>query len=329
MLKTNGMYKCLVFICPECRDAKTLQRDVVNSNRMTVMDETISSVKDDVQMIKDILLNGQKNPDIPVQNTYAQVVKSSDSVVVIKKGAEAEVVNRDIIKDASINSKVGISSTYNNNKGDTVLVCDSEQGKNRLVANLKEKIKNREIITPQPKRPTIRVTGLDLEPTPAEVLSSAKELNAEKGILIDEDNFKVIKIKPHFKNNKKFQVIVRVSNDIRAAIERADNFLFVCLNRCHVFDDLHVKRCNLCQGYNHYRDQCNKTVPVCGKCAESHETEQCTPEQAKCVNCTNNRFEETGHYTSDKNCRSYIAAQKKLEQSIGFYKQKNSTTNFR
>ena len=126
------------------------------------------------------------------------------------------------------------------------------------------------------------------------------------------------------KIQKLFQATVRVSNDIRQAIDEAGKKLYVGLTLCPIYDHFHIKRCNKCQGFNHYKDKCDND-PICGGCAGPHETEGCNVavEQPKCANCAKNNFEETNHLASDPHCKSYEAAQKKLEQTIGFYKKKN------
>ena len=142
-------------------------------------------------------------------------------------------------------------------------------------------------------------------------------------IVMNQSNFKVLFTRPHAKNAELFQAIVRVSNEVRAAIAAAGDKLSVDLTICKVFDHFHVRRCNQCQGYHHFKDTCTKP-PRCGNCAGDHQTEDCTSAEVKCANCADNKYENTSHKASDPNCKSYIAAQKKLEQSIlqGSTKQK-------
>ena len=124
------------------------------------------------------------------------------------------------------------------------------------------------------------------------------------------------------KNPNLFQAIVRVSNEVRAAIAAAGDRLNVDLTICKVFNHLHIKQCNQCPRYHHFKDTCTNP-PRCGNCAGDHQTEDCQSDEVKCANCVDNKFENTGHKTSDHTCKSYVGAQKKLEQTIGFYKTKN------
>ena len=317
--KANGSYPCVCFVCPPCRDAKNLQRDMVASNRMTVVEEGLNEIKLDMKYLKDNLMSGHPRTDFP---PLPKPSKPSDFVLVVKKPADKPAVDRETIKQAVLSSRAAVSSSYVNKSGDTVMVLDNEAAKDRLAANIREKVNNAAIVFPTARMPTIRITGMDENHTPAEVFTLAKNLNSDHGITINENNFKVLFVRKHAKNANKFQATVRVSNEIRSAIQNNDNKLYVGLNLCPIYDHFHIKRCNRCQGYNHYKEGCTKD-PICGKCTGPHDTETCQVNNFKCVHCVANKFEHD-HKTSDTTCKSYQAAQKKLEQSIGFYKEKNS-----
>ena len=306
------------FVCPPCRDAKNLQRDMVASNRMTVMEEGLLEIKQDMKILKDNVMSGPPRTDFP---PLPKPSKPSDSVLVVKKPVDKPPVDRDMIKQAVLSSRAAVSSSYVNKSGDTVMILDNDAAKDRLAANIREKMDNPEIVYPVARMPTIRITGMDENHSREEVFSLAKDLNSERGIEINENNFKVLFVRAHAKNANKFQATVRVSNDIRSVIQHNDNKLYVGLTVCRIYDHFHVKRCNQCQGYNHYKEGCTKD-PICGKCTGPHQTDTCQATEHKCVHCVANKFEHN-HSTSDTMCKSYRVAQKKLEQSIGFYKEKN------
>lgn len=316
--KANGSYPSVCFICPPCLDGKNLQRDVIASNRMTVVEESVSEIKQAIQIISDRLIAGQPHSEFPPLPSPS---KPSDSVLVVKKPADQPSVDRLTIKQAVLSSRVGVSSSYVNPRGETIIKFENDAARDRLAATLREKVGNQEISLPVSRMPTIRVTGMDENHSPDEVFALAKDLNSDHGININENNFKVLFVRAHKKNDQKFQATVRVSNEIRSVIQHRDNKLYVGLNLCHIYDHFHIKRCNRCQGYNHYKEKCTDD-PVCGKCAGPHQTDTCQVTDFKCFHCFANKFEHN-HSTSDPKCKSYLAAQKKLEQSIGFYKKKN------
>ena len=83
--KANGSYPGVCFLCPLCLDAKTLQRDIVASNRMTVMEESVSDIKQDILAIKNHVLNEQPRIDNVNFPPLPRPSKPSDSVLVVKK----------------------------------------------------------------------------------------------------------------------------------------------------------------------------------------------------------------------------------------------------
>ena len=252
--KASGTYPSVCFICPPCLDAKNLHHNIVASNRMTVLEESVTDMKQDILAIKDHVLTERPRIDNVNFPPLPQPSKPTDSVLVVKKPADKPSVDRQMIKAAVMDSRVAVSSTYVNKRGETVMILDNEASKERLAANLREIVGNAEIVLPVARMPTIRVTGMDENFTPQAVFDHVKQQNSERGINIDNNNFKVLFVRPHSKDPLKFQATVRVSNEIRSAIDLANNKLFVGLNHCRIYDHFHVKRCNLCQGYNHYME---------------------------------------------------------------------------
>ena len=195
--KQSGSYPCVCFVCPPCLDAKNLQRDLVASNRMSVMEDSVKDLKQDIQIIKDHVMAGPSHAEYPPLPSPS---KPSDSVLVVKKPVDMPFADKNTIKQAVLSSRAPVSSSYVNNRGDTVMILQDAAAKDRLAANLREKVGNAEIVSPTVRSPTIRVTGMDEKHTPLEIFSSAKDLNAERGIEINEDNFKVLSVRNHAKD---------------------------------------------------------------------------------------------------------------------------------
>ena len=155
------------------------------------------------------------------------------------------------------------------------------------------------------------------------LLEKVKSQNAAKfaGIELDEHNFKVIFTRAQVKNPNLFKAIVRVSEDVQNAIERSRNKLNIGLTSCPVYDDFFIRRCNKCQGLNHWKEDCPQSSPViCGKCSEDHETQSCTSDVVKCANCAKHSYADTSHKTSYYKCRVYVEAQEKLKSTINYYR---------
>ena len=68
---------------------------------------------------------------------------------------------------------------------------------------------------------------------------------------------------------------------------------------CPVYDHFYVKRCNKCQRFHHYKNECKAVKPSCGKCAGEHETDKCETCDKEnfvpvCVNCKRDKH-KFGH----------------------------------
>ena len=88
-----------------------------------------------------------------------------------------------------------------------------------------------------------------------------------------------------------YQVVARVSEDIREIIKSNNDRIFIGLTSHPIFDRFYVKSCSSCHRFGHYHAECSST-PCCGYCsAEDHISQDCplyrTKDQTKykCVNC--------------------------------------------
>ena len=326
------LYDNIQYICDACKQDKKLKKDIVISNRMCVIEDDLRGMKDDInnkllglgEMIQALAKLKEKAPEpiVPVRPTYAE---KASAVIVIKKKVNGPSADMDIIYQAAVNTNAAVSKAYKNRTGDTVVVCDDEASKQSMLPILNEKMESDRftVITPPPRRPTINIIDIPVNYSKEDLLDRVKSHNATKftGIDLNADNFKIIFTKPQFKNNNLFKATVRVSEDVRKAISNASNKLFIGLSSCPVYDDFFVKRCNRCQQFGHWKDDCNADTPVvCGKCSGHHETKDCTVDVIKCNNCVHAKHNDTNHETSYNKCVVYIAARKKIELTINYYK---------
>ena len=234
---------------------------------MCLIEEDIKSIKDDMtdklddmtnkfqgleNVIRELAQNKENKP-LPVEliqpeNTYASKVKSSRSVIVIKKKGNGPPANMDVIYQAAVDNNAAVSNAYKNNTGDTVVVCEDEQSMQSLVPVLTDKMDTEkfEVVTPPRRLPTISIIDIGSKYTKSELLERVKSQNAYKfsGIDLNEDNFKVIFFRAQVKNNDLYKATVRVSEEVRKLISNANNKLNIGLRSCPVFDEFFVKKCN-------------------------------------------------------------------------------------
>ena len=110
------------------------------------------------------------------------------------------------------------------------------------------------------------------------------------------------------KEEGEFQVVARVSDDIRAAIKLNRDKIFIGFNSHHVTDRFYVKSCSKCHKFGHYHKDCQESAS-CGFCtSEEHETKDCEAHthkdqtKYKCTNCEASGKESNGHSSFWKKC---------------------------
>lgn len=334
-------YPNVQYICNACLQDNKFKRDIIVSNRMCVMEEEIKGIKgimdDKFKGLEDMvrkLVIDKPEASVPTalpgvqRPSFAEMAqKPKQSVIVIKKKTNGPAADMDMIYNAAVESNAAVAKAYKNNVGDTVVVCEDEKSKESILPALEGTIdKDKfDIITPASKLPTIVIIDMSSNYSKSDLLERVKSQNSTKlsGIDLDENNFKVIVIRAQIKNRDLYKAVVRVSEEVRDAIEKGGDKLNIGLTSCPVYDDFFVRRCNLCQSLNHFKENCPRSTPVvCGKCGEHHETRNCSSDVIKCANCVKHKFTDTGHETSYYKCRAYLEAQDKLRSTINYYRNK-------
>ena len=128
--------------------------------------------------------------------------------------------------------------------------------------------------------------------------------------------------------NKYFQVVVRVSDEIRKVIKASDDKIFMGSGSYRVVDRFYIKRCNKCQQFGHYERDCTFEVQ-CAYCPHQHKSSECDQVHEgdfanyNCNNCKKAGTDPTGHSTHWHKCPSMLEQQKKAKRGIPYYSQKN------
>ena len=125
------------------------------------------------------------------------------------------------------------------------------------------------------------------------------------------------------------QVVARVGDDIRAAIQASKDKIFLGFSAHHVADRFYVKSCSSCHKFGHYHAECPAN-PCCGYCcAEDHESNDCPIKASKdsknykCINCAEAGKDSLGHSSHWPQCPAYLEHQSKMRKNIPYY-SKNS-----
>ena len=346
----SKLYTNIQYVCDACKQDRQAKMDIVISNRMCVMEEQMRAMTDmmtemknskgeqattnndaltqEVTELKSLVQNlVQKSTTVPETQpeppkiTYASKVEKS--VIVVKKTATGQEANIEDIQNIAVRTGSAVSKAYRNETGDAVVVCENKDAQEKMRPALQTTMSDFKVVTPPARKPTINIAEISKKYSKEELFDVIKAQNASRGIAITAENFQILFIKPHQKDESLFMSAVRVADNLRDAIKSADNRIIVNSVSCPVFDRFFVRRCNRCQGLNHWKDDCCAENPICGTCAGEHETKNCTSESIKCVNCTNAGITSNRHKTSWYKCTAYENAQEKFKSTINYYNKLN------
>ena len=141
----------------------------------------------------------------------------------------------------------------------------------------------------------------------------------------------IVYCKPPPLGKKFYTVAARVSPAVRNALEKLKMKIYFGTSIHTVVDRFYVRRCNLCQSFGHYANQCKPdTSVVCGFCTENHKSEACPQKDKdhthhKCSNCQASGLSSVGHAAFWPKFPAYLAAQQKLSKTISYdYNSLNS-----
>lgn len=61
--------------------------------------------------------------------------------------------------------------------------------------------------------------------------------------------------------------------------------VYIEWDECICYENINVKRCFKCCGFNHSVAKCKSERDVCAKCGENHIAKDCLSELPRCINC--------------------------------------------
>ena len=342
--KRPGNFK---FICDFCMTSFENNQCGTNGDKVKKLDDKVESLASDMTEIKSMLTILTKSPqdfsksESPVtpeqvNNVWNDTTRSKNvrSMLVLKNDGNGNQVDKAVLEKTFVQNGIQVQKTFVNKSNETCIVLPSEKTASNLITHLNNDLSQYPVVKLKSRLPTINIVGLPCNVDKGELVSNILKLNPEIKSVCDNsntnisDNLAIFGITPLKNNTNVFKATVRVSNEVRAVISNKGNRVYVGSQSCKVYDHFYVKRCFNCQEFGHYHKECTKK-PVCGYCAEEHETKSCPNKSDSskmcCINCKiqGSDTHQTTHSAYSWSCQSYVNAQDKLKRSIAFY-QKNS-----
>ena len=271
--------------------------------------------------------NGNNVPPIspsPEAKLSPHVDENPKSILVIDNNGEEKENTIDALEKVVLDSNIGIKNSYDNKKGNTVVICNSDEQRDLLHTKLKEALPD---ISAKPLSnnlsKTIAVVGFSPTYNESNLLGTILKQNEFinsfinlKGKGVPENHLKLLHVKPLKNNPQLNQGVFKVSSAFRALLEKFHDKLLVGIRNVTVYERIFVKRCFGCQKYGHIHGKCpTPQVIKCANCGEDHETRSCNAaaHQAKCVNCHRHGTSDCNHSASSTNCPVYQAELNRLK----------------
>ena len=312
---------------------ETLDKSYSNVVKSTVNDVSASNVKtsssasltskhtvNNTLATNDITLSSSDSPsdETPTKNFSSICVKSSGLPVDVKKICEIATQNGVQVRRHNVTEK-----------GDVYVDLPSKEVSDKLSSLLQNTTNFKgSVVQLKKKLPSISILNVTNFESKTDFLNKIMLQNPViKDMIGQGSEFNIVYSKAPLPGKSYFQVVARVSDDIRSSIRSAGNLLYHDLCALKVVDRFFVKRCNKCQRFGHYENECENNA-CCGYCKQSHSSKDCElkdNDSHKCINCERAGLEDNGHSSFSYQCPSYISEQNKVRKGIPYYNtSKNS-----
>jgi hypothetical protein len=248
---------------------------------LELMEEEVKKIskkkeESDVQMIEQI----EKVVKSSSKPTYAQKLKANmnETVLIIQpKRDQKSSETQKQIKSRIDPTEVEVNSIRNVSKGGVVLGCKTKEAVEKLQQVVVEKLgEDYESKIPDGLNPQIKIIGLSEKWSTEDVILKLRTQNA---VFRDVESLKVCKIETSRARSEKVELDGKSFDQIMK-MDRIN----IGWDRCRFFENMNVRRCFNCKGYNHKADDC-KNKKACANCAEEHDTKDCKNVTERCVNC--------------------------------------------
>ena len=326
-----------MFVCNHCLTRRENKQASDLKDQISELASTVSTLAKEFSAFKTEQVN-RSNKDShqeesTVWNNQKRTNSMKASLCIKSKGTPVDVKK---IQEIACANSIQVSKADIKSIGDVYVDMPSNDNRERLLPLLEDDtFAQNEIVTLKSKLPSVSILNVESFDSKEEFIEKVKKQNPEiKELMEQGSEFSIVFAKEPREagsNGKKeyYQVVARVSDDIRKVMKSSGNKVYVDLVAHRVVDRFFVKRCNKCQEFGHYEKDCSKNV-CCGYCQGGHKSTDCDQvddgdvEHYECVNCKRDGKPHTGHSSLWHKCPSFIEQQKKVRKTIPYYSQKNN-----
>ena len=316
------------FYCDVCLTNMEVCIASPETQRIKVVESSIDLIKQELADIKNLLkpahpkstVTKSPNENIWFNQERLAITKVAPAKPMLVVNNFDEDSNNETIEKVIVDNSIPVTKSYKNNAGDLVLVCDTQESREKLKSAIASSHNTVQMRSALSKKPSITIVGLSRQYTKEEVIAQivsqnqfVKHFSAANNINehIEIHDIKATKAKPSV-----FQAFASVSEVLRKGFSNYKDKITIGLTSCKIYDRFHVKRCNNCQELGHFYKECpTPEVACCAKCGLDHSTNSCTSTTRKCKNCVKKGKEQQDHATYDPKCPVFLEVVEKKKTS--------------
>ena len=325
------------FYCDRCLTEMEIQKANTDGKRLDMLEKKMSGI--DKQLGEMMKILSTKNNSVVAATKKEQTPVAAGSIWLDKerlakvKAPEPKAVlvisnptdpkekeeTQEIVEKVVVDNAIALAESHTNKEGNLVLVCQSQQARDDLRDLVRATGEEIIMDTPKTRQKSITLVGLQRAYNNEEVIKMLITQNEFiKTFTIQNDisdHLKIHIIKPLRNKPTTFQVFASVSPTLRDGLRRNKDKIVIGLTVCKVYDRKQTGRCNNCQNYGHFAKSCpTPAISYCGKCSETHRTDQCSSEVRKCINCVRNHEAESDHPVFYHKCPALVKHEEELKQ---------------
>ena len=271
--------------------------------------------------------------DIKVRDHGQTRVIKNEKVLVLKprcsEGASATPSSVSVSGLTNVLKAIPVKSCRATSRGSVVVKFPHGEAKAEAKALVGSTADFVEVAVSEPKKMLPKMTLLDVPPSlpDSEIISDILDKNPQIKELLNARHTLTLFFSRVRDGTK--MAVLKMFPDVRNAIARSGNRVFLGLTSCRAFDRFWATQCRHCQKFGHTKDRCpaKNTFPTCSFCAGPHASLDCPDKSVlKRVNCSSlgSLAERCHHSASSLDCPVTISERNKAMENTDFGSSKNA-----
>ena len=235
----------------------------------------------------------------PDNKSWAHTAKHSStnfkSSLCVKSNEQP--IDLNVVKQIAVHHSIQVSGTSVKSNEDVYVYMSNVEHRDKMATLLAEKHSADTIVKLKSKMAAISILNVETFVNKNDFITKVKQQNPEiKEKIESGSEFTIVFVKEPMPesshtNRKHYQVVARVNNEIREGIKKNKDKIYVDLTAHRIVDRFYIKRCNKCQKFGYYQDNCTSDKILCGFCcSDSHCSSSCPiktqdTSNFSCLNC--------------------------------------------